>query len=205
MNKFFTQGWTFVRDSSGINSAHFLDKGARFWSRTLLTWDTTVPFIVLFPTILSAVCLYCSVFYRSKISLHYMVYCCSVKGLSERTFWQEEECYDFHQRKLPKLFSWSVLFQLHAIWTFCQKDFDRLFEVNLPFFSKYCLLFWGPLLRFLVFANVDYTKSSSKLGLKEVLLNNLSKKNVMFNRHWDSIIWGIFYVLQPVPQPRKGP
>ena len=51
VNTFFTKGWTFVRDSSGINSGHFLDKGARFWSRTLLTWDTPVPFVVLFPTV----------------------------------------------------------------------------------------------------------------------------------------------------------
>ena len=52
INKFLTKGWTLVRDSIGINSGNFLDKVARFWSRTLLTWDTTVPFVVLFPTIL---------------------------------------------------------------------------------------------------------------------------------------------------------
>ena len=45
-------GWTFVRDSSIVNSGNFLDKGARFWCSTLLTWDTAVPFAVLFPTIL---------------------------------------------------------------------------------------------------------------------------------------------------------
>ena len=27
-NKVFTKGWTFIRDSSGINSGNFLDKGA---------------------------------------------------------------------------------------------------------------------------------------------------------------------------------
>ena len=50
-----------------------------------------------------------------------------------------------------------------------KKDFDRLFEGNLPFPSKYVLLFWGPLLRFLIIANDDYTKSSSTLSLEEVL------------------------------------
>ena len=81
---------------------------------------------------------------------------------------------------------------------FCQKDFDRLFEVNLPFPSNYFLHFWGPLLRFLIFANVDYTKSSSTLGPEE-LFNQL---NMIFNK--DSIIWGIFDILQLFPQPGKG-
>ena len=42
-------------------------------------------------------------FYCSKISLHHMVCCCSVKGLSERTFWQKEECYNSHQKKPKKI------------------------------------------------------------------------------------------------------
>ena len=72
-----------------------------------------------------------------------MVCCFSVKALSERAFWQEEERYDFHQKKPPKFFSWSVLFQQYTIWNFCQKDFDLLFEINLPFPSKYFFAFLG--------------------------------------------------------------
>ena len=40
------------------------------------------------------VCLDCLVFFRSKIAIHHTVCYCSVKGLSKRAFWQEEECYD---------------------------------------------------------------------------------------------------------------
>ena len=54
VNKLFTKVWTFVRDSFGINSGNFLDKGASFWSRTyLLTWEITALFAVLFCTIKS--------------------------------------------------------------------------------------------------------------------------------------------------------
>ena len=41
INKCFTKGWIFVRDSSEINSGNLLGKGASFWSTTLFTWDTT--------------------------------------------------------------------------------------------------------------------------------------------------------------------
>ena len=43
----------------------------------------------------------------------------------------------------PKFFSWKVLFQQHAIWTFCQKDFDCLFEVKLPFPLNCFFAFFG--------------------------------------------------------------
>ena len=50
--EFFTKWWIFVRDSSGINSGNFLDKWSSFWYKTLLVWDTTALFAVLFSTIL---------------------------------------------------------------------------------------------------------------------------------------------------------
>ena len=103
-NIFFTKGWTFVRDSSGINFGNFLDKGNRFWTRTLLAWHTTVPFVVLFPTTLRVMSVsIVQFFYRSKISLYHMVCCCSVKSLSERAFWQKEERYNSHQKKPKKI------------------------------------------------------------------------------------------------------
>ena len=33
-------------------------------------------------------------FFRNKIAIHHTVCYCLAKGLSERAFWQEEECYD---------------------------------------------------------------------------------------------------------------
>ena len=92
-------------------------------------------------------CLYCSVFYRSKVALHHTVCCCSVEGLSERAFSQEKECYDFHQKKSLKFFSWSALSQQHAIWTFCQKDFDRLFWSKSAFSFKIFFAFLGSFIK----------------------------------------------------------
>ena len=43
VHKFFTKGWTRVKDSTGIHSENLLGKGTIFWSRYLLMWDTTVP------------------------------------------------------------------------------------------------------------------------------------------------------------------
>ena len=114
------------------------------------------------------VCLDCLVFYRGKNALHHTVNCCAVKTLKE-LFGRRRSAMISTRKKPPMFFSWSVLFQQHATWTFCHKDFDRLFGVNLLFPSRYFQLIWGPLLRFLIFANVDYTKSSLTLGLEEVL------------------------------------
>ena len=50
-----------------------------------------------------------------------------------------------------------------------ENHFDRFFGVNLPFPSKYFQFLWCPSLRFLIFVNVDYTKSNSTLGLEEKL------------------------------------
>ena len=51
-------------ETSGFNYGYFLDKGASFWSRTLLTWDTTAPLIVLFATILRAMSLLIDCFFN---------------------------------------------------------------------------------------------------------------------------------------------
>ena len=138
VNQVFTTGWTFVRDSSGINSGNFLDKGARFWSRTLLTWDTTVPFVVFFLTILCAMSVSIVRFFtvvKSPSTIRFIVvrWMICPKGLFGRmrsattsTRGNLQSCFLLH----------VVLLQRHAIWTFCQKDFDRLFEVSLPFPSK---------------------------------------------------------------------
>ena len=145
------QSWVFLFNAE---SRFYLRIAGQQWTGADIDWNTTIlsamsVSIVRFFTVV-----------KSPSTIRFIV----VRWMAERAFWQEEERYDFHQRKPPKFFSWRVLFQQHAIWTFCQKDFDRLFEVNQPFLSRYFLLFWGPLLKFLIFTNFGFTKSSSMLG-----------------------------------------
>lgn len=86
----------------------------------------------------------CSVFYCSKNVLHQRVCCCLVKGISESTFKQDKEHYDFHWKKPPALFFWSVLFSAICNLNFLpKKAFSHTFLVNLSFLSRYFYLFWS--------------------------------------------------------------
>ena len=68
-------------------------------------------------------------------------------------------------------FSWSVLYQEHAIQAFCKQRFSLPIFSYSPFSFNIFLAFLDPLLRFLI--NVNYTKSRSKLEQKRYCLINI--------------------------------
>ena len=92
----------------------FWTKQQSFWSKSLLTWDTIASFVVLFYHISMYFYIHCSLSYGSKIALHHVACCCSVKGFFSR----RKIVAISDRKKTPTFYIWSFLSQRHMTWTF---------------------------------------------------------------------------------------